>query len=336
MDTKSHDHILVCPLDWGLGHATRCIPLIQKFLRQGKRVSIAGNGRSLNLLKLEFPHLSFYELPDYDISYPKKGKHFVLHMGLQSQKILIAITKEKKRIKDILRSSDIDMILSDNRFGCYHKKCFSVFMSHQINIALPQGLNWLNKINQQFISKYNELWIPDNEGANNLSGKLSHGPNIKAKYLGVLSRFTRPETEIKIVYDYLAIVSGPEPQKSIFEETLRKKLKSSSFKCALVRGVPGSSKLQIEEGLDVYDHLPAEKLNHLINQSKKIICRAGYSSIMDLYTLEKEAILIPTPGQTEQEYLARYLNRRMGFTFIKQEELEGFQLSNELSNILSH
>jgi len=209
-------------------------------------------------------------------------------------------------------------------------------MSHQINIALPKGLNWLNKVNQQFISKYNELWIPDNEGPNNLSGELSHGPNIKAKYLGVLSRFKRPETEIEMVYDYLAIVSGPEPQKSIFEEVIRRKLKISSLKCAMVRGVPGYSKLQIEEGLDVYDHLSAEKLNRLINQSKVVICRAGYSSIMDLYKLEKEAILIPTPGQTEQEYLAQYLNGRMGFTFLKQEKLERLQLSNELSDILTN
>ena len=336
LELDKYKHILVCPLDWGLGHATRCIPLINHFLEKSIKVSIGGNGRSLRLLRMEFPQLSFFELPDYGITYPKNGKLFILHVGAQTNKVLKAISKEKKQIKKLVKWTDIDMILSDNRFGCYDKRCHSVFMSHQINIALPQGLNWLNKVNQQFIAKYDELWIPDYQGEENLSGKLSHGPGIDAKYLGVLSRFENTGNDGSFEYDVLAIVSGPEPQKSIFENEIHKKLLSSGLSCALVRGVPGELEERKEGKLSIWNHLASAQLNALINKSRMVICRAGYSSIMDLYKLKKPAILVPTPGQTEQEYLAKHLNGKMGFTFLEQDELNEFDFSNKLGNVLSN
>ncbi|MEM7160842.1 MAG: glycosyltransferase [Bacteroidota bacterium] len=336
LNLDSHNHILVCPLDWGLGHSTRCIPLIDQFLRLGKQVSIAGNGGSLELLKLEFPDLIFFELPAYNISYPKKGKYFLWHMGFQSKKILQAILREKKEVERILENSSIDLILSDNRFGCYHKDIYSVFLSHQVNMSLPQGFNWLNRINKQFISRFNELWIPDFEGPDNLTGELSNAEGMDAKYIGPLSRFKRCEKSTNMTYDLLCILSGPEPQRSIFEAAVRRKMLSSKLKCALLRGVPNEPSKSKFENIDIWGHLRGTDLNDLINQSKWVLCRAGYSSIMDLYQLQKEAILVPTPGQTEQEYLARYLDGRKGFTFINQDELERFVFEDELRNVFAN
>jgi len=330
LNIEKQKHILVCPLDWGLGHATRCIPLINYFLKCGKRVSIAGNGHSLALLKIEFPEINFFELPNYNIKYPKRGNHFLLKMGLQSNKILKAITKEHRCIRDLVRKNEIDMILSDNRFGCFSKNCRSVFMTHQVNMALPEGMNWFNKINAQLISRFNELWIPDFEGPENLSGKLSHRKNINANYIGVLSRFSRPLGAVKMCYDLLAIVSGPEPQRTMFEEKIRQVMQRSSLKCALLRGIPGNSEKQKFGRIDLWDHLPFQELNGLINKSNVVICRAGYSSIMDLFHLEKRAILVPTPGQTEQEYLALHLNGRHKFSILHQDDLGQYNIDASL------
>lgn len=337
IDIAEFDHLLVCPLDWGLGHATRCIPLIKQFIAAGKKVSIAGNGSSLQLLKLEFPSLQFHELCAYKIDYPEKGRNFTIHMALQSPKVLLAIKREKEELKRILHKENIDMILSDNRYGCYSNKIHSVFMSHQLNVSFPKGLNWLNKINEKFIQNFDEVWVPDLPGTINLSGDLSHKTSMQnVKFIGLLSRFKLPVDVPQKQIDILGIVSGPEPQRSLFEELLLDKMETSNLKCSLVRGKPEKMSSAEHKNIKVYNHLYSKELQGLILRSETVICRSGYSSIMDLYALQKSAILIPTSGQSEQEYLGEFLNGKFGFKTLSQDSFKKFDLANEFSNIFAN
>jgi uncharacterized protein (TIGR00661 family) len=298
--------ILVCPLDWGLGHATRCIPIIHLLLQKNATVIIAGDGASLELLKKEFPQLQFIVLKGYHISYPEKGS-MVFKMMFFIPKIIIGIIQEYKTLKKIIAQHKINIVISDNRYGLWNKAVKSIFITHQLMIKTPFGEKMLHRIILSFVKKYDECWVPDVEGANNLSGDLSHNYPLTHNtfFIGALSRFEKKQDVIAFNYDVLAIVSGPEPQRGIFEKLVVEQLKQINLKALVVCG-----KLQLNQtkrtinNLEIVPHLTAEELQNKILQSKIIVARSGYSTIMDLAALGKKAIFIPTPGQTEQEYLA--------------------------------
>lgn len=294
--------ILIAPLDWGLGHATRCIPIARALEKEGYEVLFCAASRSLDLLMKEFPNNQFIKLDGYNVSYPKNG-WMIFSMIFQSFRILNKIRQEHKDLKQIITDFEIDGIISDNRYGMFNKKIPSIFITHQINIQSPIFSKLIRKINLWFINKYQECWIPDTE-QNNLSGNLSKlkTENNKFKFIGPLSRFEKLEATKKI--DILAIVSGPEPQRSIFENLLKKQLLESEKNCMLVLGKTESNKKENIGNLTILNHLPSKELNQAISDSEIVISRSGYSTIMDLAALNKKAIFVPTPGQTEQLYLS--------------------------------
>ena len=300
--------ILIAPLDWGLGHATRCIPIARALEKEGYEVLFCASSRSLDLLIKEFPNNKFIKLDGYNISYPKNG-WMIFSMIFQSLRILLAIRQEFKSLKQIIKDFKIDGIISDNRYGMFSKKIPSIFITHQINIQSPFLSNLIKKINFWFINKYDQCWIPDSED-NIFSGKLSQlkSANKKLKFIGPLSRFIKMDQTKKI--EILAIVSGPEPQRSMFEKVLKKQLLESGKKCMLVLGKTESDKKQTIKNLTILNHLPSQELNQEICNSDIIISRSGYSTIMDLAALNKKAIFIPTPGQTEQLYLAQHFEEQ--------------------------
>ena len=328
IDLKRYSCVLVAPLDWGLGHATRCIPLIKFFLENNIKVHIAGNGNSLALLRQEFPELKFSELPGYNIRYSKHSAVLGLKLMLQSPGILRAIKKEHQATKNLIDEFGFDLILSDNRYGCYSTRVHSIFLGHQLKLKLPRPLGWINNFNKKLINRFDECWVPDYANDPNLSGELSHNINgIKAKFIGPLSRFhSTKNTPPK--FKYLAIISGPEPQRSKFYETLLPRLLHLNTPSVIALGNPSENQVKDLGSVQVYSHLGSEQLNKLINESEHIICRSGYSSIMDMVAMEKRTFIVPTPGQTEQEYLADYLDGRLGFSKINQKELEHFEFLN--------
>jgi uncharacterized protein (TIGR00661 family) len=324
---KKRKTILICPLDWGLGHATRCVPIINNLISSGAHVIIAADKRPLAFLKKEFPDLSVVNFPGYDITYQNKGS-LALRMLLILPKILLGIYYEHKLLNKIIEEYSIDIVISDNRFGLWSKKVKTIFITHQILIKNPFNSVRIEKffytINKFFIKNFNECWIPDFEGDDNLSGDLSHKYKLPVKtfFIGPLSRFngTIGATAIEET-DLLVILSGPEPQRSIFEELVLKELSSNELKAIVVRGIPedNSDKGKHIGNLSIYPHLPTEILQQLILNSRLILCRSGYSTVMDLAVLGKKAILIPTPGQTEQEYLATYFVSKKYFYSIPQK-----------------
>lgn len=334
MHNNGKDHkILICPLNWGLGHATRCIPIIDALLEKDipkNSVHIASSGRSLQLLQQEYNDLHFSEIVDYDISYQEKGS-LAVAMAKQLPKLWKKIQQETKEIDAIVKEHGITHIISDNRFGAYHKSCKSIFMTHQLDIQTPKNLNWLKffirKANHHFIKKYNECWIPDFEN-HQLSGVLSKPffKHPRIVFTGPLSRFKPDKTEKDI--DILCLISGPEPQRTSFEYLLKDQCKDLGDKNIFY--VLGKPELNSKEK-NTFGHLNAQELNKLISRSKLVISRAGYSTIMDLVSLNQPALLIPTPGQTEQEYLAEHLKSNKLFTSYSQKDINVKEALNKAS-----
>ena len=325
--------ILVAPLDWGLGHATRCIPIVKELILHRCEVFIVADKKNFSLLKKEFPSTVFLRYPGYEIEYSYSKKFFGLKLLYQFPKVIFKIFKEKKWLSKIIKDHYIDAVISDNRFGMYSNKIPSVYITHQLCIKTRNRLTETiaQKIHYFFIKKYKYCWVPDFK-ENGLAGALSHPKKIPSNvvYIGALSRF-KSLSNIEEIYDLLVTISGPEPQRTIFENLILKQLKTFPGKVFLIRGLPSESIVAaaFEGSIKMENHLPANELNKIIAQSKMIISRSGYTSVMDFALLNKKAILIPTPGQTEQEYLAEYLLEKRYFFSTKQKN---FSIKNALEN----
>lgn len=313
--------ILIAPLNWGLGHATRCIPLIKSYLNEGWEVILASDGDARSLLQAEFPLLECHELPGYGITYPRSGNAMVISMASQIPRLSARITQEKKWLENFLKEHPQDLILSDSRYGMYSSDAHSVVICHQTKIKSPSMEGMLNSVHARLLNRFDELWIPDDENRT-LSGDLSRLElKIPIKFIGAISRFNVTET-VDIVTPILAVLSGPEPQRTMFEDLLTPVLRKIEG-AILIRGVMNDHSDEMNEGLRVIGHLLRDEIEAMINAARMVVCRSGYSSIMDLHALNKRAILVPTPGQTEQEYLAARLHENGLFVSMKQEDILG-------------
>jgi len=304
--------IVLCPLNWGLGHATRCVPIIRKLVADGHEVVIAADGFPLEFLHQQFPNLRLIEVSSYAIRY-SSGKTQVIAMLWNLPNILGGIRKEHRWLKKLLKNEHFDQVISDNRFGLWSKKTHCIYITHQLMVKMPltlkilEPLIWL--IHRIIILRYNECWIPDTEGKENFSGDLSHKYPLprNAKFIGPLSRFHDFENKtIDNSYETIAVLSGVEPQRSIFEQELMRRFQHSGQKMLIVCGQPTAEKRCYHVGdVTLVSHLHDEELVPILKGAKKIISRSGYSSIMDLKALNcfAKTELIPIPGQTEQEYL---------------------------------
>ncbi|MBL7746249.1 MAG: glycosyl transferase family 28 [Chitinophagaceae bacterium] len=309
--------ILVAPLDWGLGHATRCIPLIRELLAQGADVWLAGEGAQEGLLKAEFPELPFLLLPGYRIQYARTARGLVWKMILQGPKMQRAIRYEHRWLQKAVDEHHFDAVISDNRYGLHHASIPCIFITHQLRIKSSVGKQWIENIlqkrNYRYINQFAACWVPDAEGDNNLAGELSHPdkkPSVPIYYIGVLSRFVKKEKE-ETKGHLLVVLSGPEPQRSMLEEKIIRDISHYPGSATIVRGLPGSAAMIPSTNMIHFiNHLPADELNMELLKAEYIICRSGYSSVMDIVTVQKKSILIPTPGQTEQEYLGENLMKK--------------------------
>jgi predicted glycosyltransferase len=316
----SQKRILICPLDWGLGHATRCIPIIRLLIKKNAQVIIAADGRSLQLLILEFPNLEYVELGGYNINYPSGGS-MMLKMFFSIPKIVSGIRREHLALTKIITDKKIDIVISDNRFGLWNKKVKSIFITHQLLIKSPFAERLLHRINLFFIKNYDECWVPDFEGSFNLSGELSHTYVLpeNAYFIGALSRFESSTSISKNEYDIMAIVSGPEPQRTIFEKLIINQIRQTKLNALIVCGRTEIEQTrEVIENTTIVSHLQSNEMREAILKSSIVIARSGYSTIMDLATLGKKAVFIPTPGQTEQEYLATLMMQR-GVAFTQMQ-----------------
>ncbi|MBK7230746.1 MAG: glycosyltransferase [Saprospiraceae bacterium] len=291
----SKKNVLICPQHWGLGHVTRTIPIIHYFLNRSHRVVLACSGAGSDLLKLEFPQLPIYEIVDYGMTYPTGNMY--LNMGLQIFQLHKAIWKEKKQIAKICQQEQVDLIISDSRFGASQKSIPSVIISHHLH--LPLGNKFLEIMIDRwmriFYVKFDQIWTPDFVGNVNLSGELSHlFKSNKHHFIGPVSRFDKKDLAIK--YQVAFLLSGPEPQRTYFENQILDQLKNMDLKnVILIRGTQLPSKKVFPSYLEVIDLATGDQLNNILYASELIVSRSGYTTLMDLAVIKKPALLVPTP-----------------------------------------
>ncbi len=314
-------NILVAPLNWGLGHSTRCIPIIHALIENNFNPILASDGVALEMLRKEFPLLQSLELPSYQIEYAKNGKNFKWKMIKNSPKMISAILQEKNIIKNWVSEYNLSGIISDNRLGVRSKLIPAVFITHQLNV-LSGNTSWITtQLHQNIIRKFNECWIPDFEKKPNLTGKLGHlkKTHLNLKYIGPISRLKARYLRKK--YDLMILLSGPEPQRTMLDEKLQIEVKNFSGKTIFIKGVVEKGQ-KIEQIGDVtfVNYMNSDEIETAFNESDMVLCRSGYTTIMDLAKLGKKAFFIPTPGQFEQEYLAKKLKRNGLFPCANQDD----------------
>ena len=307
--------VLVSVLDWGLGHATRTSVIVGILLKRGCRITLAGSGRSLELLRSDYPELQHISLPSFSPTL-SRGKRQWVKIMMQVPVFIWSILMERRMTKKIVSELQPDLIISDNRYGVRDKRCRSVIITHQLRPKIGRGCpRWVEGIVSwtlcRWIRKFDGCLVPDVR-IGGLSGELSGNvpKGMAVHRIGVLSRLVGVEGRQEEEVDWLGIVSGPEPQRAMLEEELTERFGREEGRRVVVCGrrANDEEEWQTKEGVEKVGHADARRLKGLMLAAKHIVCRSGYSTIMDLAALGKRAELIPTPGQGEQEYLAERLN----------------------------
>ncbi len=326
--------VLFAPLNWGLGHASRSIPLIQQAIEQGCEVLIASDNEALDLLEGEFPQIKTFKLPSYHIQY--RFESIVLNILRQLPYIITNYYKEKKAIHRLVTENKINLIVSDNRFGAFSKSCKSVYITHQLNILHPWKIvGWLGTLMHHWVMlPFDEIWVPDHEDEGNLSGnlsKLNTYTNKKMQWIGPLTRLKKMVTSSS-PNKVLVIISGPEPQRSYFEASVADALISISKETLMIRGTNKTVLNDVSYHFSYKNMAQTQEIQQAISDATVIICRSGYSSIMDLSIFDKNIIFIPTPGQTEQLYLGKYhAEKNDKIVYLQQHEVKEKLLEAVLS-----
>jgi uncharacterized pyridoxamine 5'-phosphate oxidase family protein len=318
--------ILVAPLDWGTGHAARCIPVIKSIIDNNAIPILGGSERVLKRLKQNFPELQSIHIPDIDIKYSRYLPVW-LAIIFQVPKFYRCIKNENAILNKIITNNNIDIVISDNRYGLYSKSIPSIIITHQTNLQLPTILKPFKPVLNNFIKKnlknFNEVWIPDIGVRENYSGNLSSNyKELNAQFIGVLSRFEEPAINNQFKYDVCIILSGPAPQPQVLIKKIIKNLPDKNLKVCILSSKKyvfpiKKPSTQIEWITQAND----ADFSSYIATSKAIITRAGYSTLMDLIVLKRKALLIPTPGQTEQEYLSMHFEKYFGFSRLPQRKI---------------
>jgi len=333
--------ILISPLNWGLGHATRLIPLINILIKQGHYCLLAGEAPSITILKDEFPQLPVVQLQGFNIKLSKSNQQG-LKLLTQAPSLFKAIKSEYLQSQKLIEENHINLIISDNRYGVHSDKVASIIITHQTQPYIGKAFRFFrplsNQIIKKLIRKFDECWIPDMKAPDNLTGNLSIPiQSLTTKHLGLLSRLATQKiaNTVSRTPDILVILSGPEPHRSKLEEILIKKFINTDFKVTILKAKPGS-KVENIKNIELLPHCDVSTFKNLILKSKNIVCRSGYSTIMDLFYCNKKAILIPTPGQYEQEYLAHRMATLFGFKTISQKNLTQSPIDEFLQPIIHH
>jgi hypothetical protein len=321
--------ILISPLNWGLGHAGRMIPLALELRKRGHEIIFGVDRSIIPVIEKDLPDITIIALPGVRIRYSAVLPQYI-SIFLQVPRIVVAAFREFSALKSLAFELKPDIIISDNRFGFFHKDIFSVFVTHQLRIPFPKGMRFLEPaavwLNMKIIGNFDLCLVPDYPGNENLSGRLSHQLKLPDNvfYMGPLSRFsgaTTGESRINLPHPYYCLIlSGPEPQRSLlFEKTIRV---LSGIHLVILSGSPAPCAPENRHDITVMTNPDTATMRQVISGSSLVISRAGYSSVMELVSLGKGGVIIPTPGQTEQEYLGKYHDGRHGFITVKQNDLE--------------
>lgn len=298
--------ILICPLNWGIGHATRMVAYAKQLENSGNKVMVAGVEEILAIFEEELPHIERHFLQDIHVHYSKTDKT-VRKLVLTSPLFMVGLYRQHKQLQRLLKTIDVDILISDNRPSLWSNNVESYYVTHQPNLKLSEGWRWAEGIARRthlwFIRHYKACLIPDVEGSESLSGELSeiNDARVKKQYIGLLSRFDSSNTDIKPENYTLLILSGVEPSRTYLKDDIIARFKGTNEQLIIA----GGDRAETEDNIITLPYVRTEALKPLILSSKHVICRSGYSMLTDLKVLGRKAEFIPTPGQPEQEYLAQ-------------------------------
>ena len=326
--------ILVCPLGWGLGHASRDIPIIDFLQKNGHEVIIAGDEIQLVLLSQHFEGVKTIPFPSIKVKFSKSQSQIFPLLWI-ALRLPYHIIKEHIILKGLVRKLKIDVVISDNRYGLWNNNIETILITHQLKVFFPRPFRIFEPIGARFIrfmaEKFDTCWIPDYPDSDGLAGELSHPRRLpsNANYIGILSRFSRINPiQLPLTWELVGIVSGPSPHREIFIAEIEKLSRRYDIKTLIVKGNPNEGIDTVEQnGIWYVGHLNDKEFSSVITSSKYLICRAGYSSIMDMVALGVKCLMVPTPGQTEQEYLSSYLSEMKRSNEKKQSELSNIDIS---------
>jgi len=312
--------ILIAVLNWGLGHLMRSIPLIKQLQSQGNQVILAVSEEQKKFFQAELTAVEYLHLAAYPFHFRGKG-NFGTDLMLQFFTLHRALKKERKALKNWVEEKVIDCVISDQRLGFYNKKVRSILVSHQLKLALP----WYQKLFQVYYSyylkKFDTIWVPDfPDLEKRLSGKLSESKMKNCLFIGPLSRFQK-QTAVK-KYAFGALISGPPPYSHQLLQLVVEKFRKTGKPCFVLSSIADSKRM---DGVELISYTSTADANELLQSACFLVSRSGYSSIMDFTFLEEKAILIPTPGQYEQVYLAEHLSER--FIGLSEQEFIDFDLN---------
>ncbi len=333
--------VLISPLSWGFGHAGRMIPLALELRRRNCEVIFAADSQLVQMAEKELPGITVMEMPGFRIRYSRFLPQYIC-IFLQLTAIVISAFRDHRVLRRIAKQISPGVIISDNRFGFYHKEIFSVYVTHQVRIPFPSGLRFMEplagRIHRLIISRYDLCLVPDYPGDINLSGRLSHpvkrlagqdrpcGIPAGLAYMGPLSRFALPDTgpteeSAPASAPYVCLVlSGPEPQRTLLLEKVLEALPATPV--IVLSATPVHGNPRPVPAAQYITSPGTATMRRVIKDAALVIARAGYTSVMEIASLNRGAVLIPTPGQPEQEYLGRYLNSRYGFVTLEQNSLK--------------
>lgn len=335
MEINGNERVLVCPLGWGLGHTSRSVLLIKILIEKGCTVLVAADQISIAFLKSRFPELTYIPFPSFSVKF-SRGANQLLSLTRIAFRLFARTITEKNEIEKLISHYKIDLVISDNRYGLYTQKVPTVLITHQLSIRFPHPFKFLKPAGEMYVriyaQRFTECWIPDSSSGFSLSGALTQPSKLpgNVKRVGLMSRFYGMTINEKDnMWDLLAIVSGPPPHRDIFEQEVEKLAQRLNLKTIILQGLPQFNGRTIENGcVTLVANMPDVEIVETISKSKYLLCRGGYCTIADLIALNRSAILIPTPGQTEQEYLVDYLKPKDIFRFFRQSEIKNINMND--------
>ena len=315
--------ILVAPLGWGLGHSTRCVPMIQRLIDHGAVPIIGADAGPLALLRTEFPQLEHVRIPGVDVRYSKSSSQ-LWSMARQFPAMVRGVQAERALFDRLRQQLRLDAVISDQRFGIRSAELPSVIITHQVFPFTPIAQTALRKVNLHHIARFDRCWIMDEPEAPGLAGELSHGRSLpsNARYIGTVSRMSLQKAIVQKRYGVAAVISGPEPQRTLLEHLLIDRLRSLEGEHLLVLGLPNSARNERIGNLNIRSHLSGIELTEAMLASELIVSRSGYTTLMDLVAIGRTALIIPTPGQAEQEYLGKLHAHTGRFITQRQDSID--------------
>ncbi len=328
MNEHTTKKVLFGTSSWGLGHATRDLNLIRGLLSRGCDVTLVSTGNALQVLKDELGDSCRYlDWPDIPSSVARSSFLFYMKTTTNIPRIIWTWHNEKRLVSNLLRREHFDLIVTDHRNGLVRSDVPSYFITHSPRYIAPWRDPFMEGVMEWFLARWfapvRGILVPDDEDGG-MSGDMSHKirftPREKITYLGILSSVHRRDLPQDI--DYFITISGPEPQRTMFAEKVLSQVKALSGKIVIALGIPGGRAPELGNGIEVYPYLNREKQEEMLNRAKLVVCRSGYTTLMELAEIGRRALLIPTPGQSEQEYLAKTLRERGVFYSVKQTKLD--------------